>query len=113
MNDNNIIPSFSDFIDNKVLDGDKKRLDDILDKPIIIINAIISQSKYTRKDNPYVTKIQFYLEEDPEKKHYIIFTGSVVIRDQIEQITKALEEKNLPICFRTTVVKINNYYSLQ
>jgi hypothetical protein len=89
---------FSDFAKENVLDGDKAKLEDILNKEVIIIGYSIKESKYKSKE--YLT-----LQIKHEDKKQVIFTGSEVL---IDQIKKYKEE----IPFATTIRKINKYYSL-
>jgi len=92
---------FSDFADDKVLDGDKAKIDDVLNKEIKVIGHSIKNSKYSKnKSGNYLT---LQIELDNEK--FIIFTGSDVL---IEQLKKY--ESEIP--FLTTIRKINRYYSL-
>ena len=89
---------FSDFSKEKILDGDKIKLDDVLNKEIIIIGYSIKSSKL--KEGKYLTlQIEF-----ADKKH-VIFTGSEVLIKQIEKY-----QSEIP--FQTTIRKINKYYSL-
>lgn len=39
------IPKFSDLVESKTLSGDKKKLEDVLDKPIVITGCKISNRK--------------------------------------------------------------------
>jgi hypothetical protein len=89
---------FSQFAKETILDGDKIKLDDVLNQEIEILAISIKTSKY--KDKEYLT-IQLALSE---KKH-VLFTGSEVL---IDQLTKYKTE----IPFFTTIRKINKYYSL-
>lgn len=106
------IPKFSDLVEQKALDGDKVRVDEILNKPIVIVGFQITTSKYKDKGCGYCTKVQFYFSNDTEKKHKVFFSGSGVIKDNIESVKKALDEKKLPFCFTTMVKKVGKYYSL-
>jgi len=88
---------FSDFSDENIFEGDKIKINDILNNEIIIINYAIKNSKY--KDRNYLT---LQIEKDDEK--FVIFTGSSVLIDQIEKY-----ENKLP--FITIIKKINKYYT--
>ena len=89
---------FSDFATGDAsLTGDKTKLDDILEKEIVIKGYKVGSSKYNEGE---VLTLQFELE----KKEYIIFTGSSVL---IKQIEKYKEE----IPFTTKVEKINKFYT--
>lgn len=89
---------FNEFAEEKILDGDKIKIDDILNQEIAIIGFRIKESKF--KSNKYLT-LQILKDE---KKH-VIFSGSSVLIDQLEKY------KN-EIPFLSTIRKINKYYSL-
>jgi len=92
-------PKFSDFAEeSKSFDGDKKKIDDILNQEILIIDFKVKNSK-KKKDSLYAT-IQFTIDTIS----YIIFTGSQVLIDQLEKY-----KENLP--FYTTIKKIDRYYT--
>jgi len=91
---------FSDFAkESKSFEGDKKRIEDILNKEILIIDFKIKDSKQ-RIGTQYIT-IQFKIDDI----NYIVFTGSNVL---IEQLSKYKD--NVP--FFTTIKKIDKYYTL-
>jgi hypothetical protein len=58
------IPNFDKLVTHKSLSGDKVRIDDILNKPIIITGFQISSSKYRDKGSGYCIKVQFYAADD-------------------------------------------------
>lgn len=93
---------FSDFSkEQEVLDGDKVKLDSILNQEITIIGYSVKKSQYEKnKSGDYLT-VQF--EMNGEKQ--IFFTGSDVL---IDQLNRYREE----IPFITTIKKINRYYTL-
>ena len=84
--------------DKLPMPGKKKRLEEILNKEIVIVDFRISKS--IKRENSECLQIQFI--EDGEV--YIVFTGSVVLIDQIQTI-----KDKLPL--KTTIVKIDKYYS--
>lgn len=98
------IHSFSEFAseDEQALDGEKVRLDDLLNKEIIILRFKIRKSKYEDK-SPNCVTVQFNEAENETKR--IFFSGSNVIIDLLQKY-----EKQVP--FRTTIKKINRYYTL-
>ena len=61
------IPEFGKLVENKVLDGDKVRIDDILNKPIIVTGFHVSTSKYKDKGSGVCVKIQFYYADGSGK----------------------------------------------
>ena len=67
---------FSDFTEEVVgLEGDKKKIDEILNTEILVIGFRIGKSKYKEKE--YMT-LQF--ENGGDK--YIVFSGSEVLMKQ-------------------------------
>lgn len=99
------IHSFSDFAkEEQALEGDKVRIESILNKEIVITRYKIRDSKYS-DNNKMCVAVQFYQESEdktPEKK--IFFTGSSVIQDLLVK-----HEDNLP--FKTTIKKIDRYFT--
>lgn len=106
------IPSFSDYVENKSLEGDKVKIDDLLNKEIVITAYTVSTSKFKDKGCGYCIKVQFYYYDDTAKIKKIFFSGSGVIKDQLEEIKSALENKGLPLIFKATIKKQGKYYSL-
>lgn len=92
---------FSDFSKESILNGDKIKIDDILNKEIKIIGYSIKNSKYSKnKNGEYLT-----LQIESDNKKHIIFTGSDVLIDQINKYSNEIP-------FLTIIRKINKYYSL-
>ena len=92
---------FSDFVQEKILDGEKLKIDDILNIEIIILSFVIKNSKYSKnKNGKYLT-----LQIEKDNKKFIIFTGSDVLIDQMEKY-----QDHMP--FIAAIRKINKYYSL-
>ena len=93
------INKFSDFAEEeKPLDGEKIKIDDILNKEIIIKNFTVHNSKFEGKGK--YAKVQI----ETEGVTKVIFTGSEVIANQCEKY-----EKQMP--FIATIKKINKYYT--
>lgn len=90
---------FSDFASNDKLDGKKIKIDDILNKEIIIKNHTTKKSKYSKEDDDYLT-----LQLEMNNENYILFTGSKVLLDQIIKY-----KENIP--FITTIKKIDRYFT--
>lgn len=107
------IPNFDKLVTHKSLSGDKVRIDDILNNPIIITGFQISSSKYRDKGSGYCIKVQFYAADDTTETRKVFFSGSSVLKDELEEAKCTLEKQNLPILFRATVKKVGNYYSLE
>lgn len=96
----NNYPRFGDFAEEiKLFEGDKKKIDEILNHEILILDFRVKESKQ-KKGTSYIT-IQF--KQDGE--NYILFTGSVVIMDQLTRY-----KENLP--FYAIIKKIDRYYTL-
>jgi len=92
------VKKFSDFSKESVLDGDKIKIDDIVNEEIELLAFNIKESKYKEKN--YLT-----IQIKRNDKKYVAFTGSEVLIDQVKKY-----ESELP--FKTTIRKINKYYSL-
>jgi len=91
-------PRFSDFAnESKPFEGDKKKIEDILNQEILIIDFKVKESKH-HKNTEYVT-IQFKIDNIL----YIAFTGSNVLIEQLNKYTD-----NIP--FYTSIKKIDKYY---
>jgi len=92
-------PRFSDFAEEtKSFEGDKKKIEDVLNQEILIIDFKITDSKHHR-DSQYVT-IQFKIDNDT----FIMFNGSRVLSEQLEKY-----KDNIP--FYTTIKRIDKYYT--
>lgn len=92
---------FSEFAEESgPLDGNKIRIDDILNKELIITGYKIKESKYP-KSGPKCLTLQVVLDD----KKYVLFTGSVVLLEQMEKY-----QDHLP--FIATIQKIDRYYTL-
>lgn len=92
---------FSDFAEEpELLDGSKLKMEEVLNKEILITGFKISDSKFSKSNNPKCLTLQF--EMDDEK--HVIFTGSTVLINQIEKY-----KDEIP--FLTTIKKIDKYYS--
>jgi len=92
--------TFADFARDKLpMPGDKKRLDEILNKEILVVDFRITDSK--KRPDGKCLQIQFLMDGAV----YVVFTGSVVLIDQMQSARDKLP-------FRGTVVKIDKYYSL-
>lgn len=90
---------FSDFCKETLpLDGEKVRIEAIVDKEILVTGYKITSSK--QNEGEYCLTLQF--QEDEQTM--IVFTGSKVLIEQIEKY-------NSEIPFLTVIRKINRYYS--
>jgi hypothetical protein len=94
---------FSDFAKDALpLDGAKMRIEDLLNREILVLAYKIKESKYEREKKGQCLTLQFEID----KQRYVLFTGSTIL---IEQVTRYKEE--LP--FLATIKKIDRYYSFQ
>ena len=92
-------PKFSDFAEEtKVFDGDKKKIEDVLNQEILVVDFKVKSSKH-KQGSLYAT-IQFKLGDT----NHIVFTGSGVLIDQLEKYKDSLP-------FYTTIKKIDRYYT--
>lgn len=90
---------FSDFCKETLpLDGEKVKIETIVDKEILVTGYKITSSK--QNEGEHCLTLQF--QEDAQTM--IVFTGSKVLIEQIEKY-------NSEIPFLTTIRKINRYYS--
>ncbi len=90
---------FSDFAkQNKIIDGDKIKINDILSKEIEVLDFQITNSKY--KDKEKCLKLQFKINN--EKR--VLFTGSSVLINQCEEY-----QDEMP--FITTIKQVDKYYT--
>jgi len=92
-------PKFSTFAKNQLpMPGNKKRLDDILNREITVVDFRVRKS--TKRDGTECLQMQFLLDEEV----CVVFTGSSVLINQIKE-----SKDNIP--FIGTVVKLDRYYS--
>ena len=92
---------FSEFASEEAkLDGIKAKLDDILNKEVLITGYKITDSKYKKGEFARCLALQFTAGD----RVSITFTGSNVLIGQIE---KYKEE----VPFYTTIKKIDRYYT--
>ncbi len=92
-------PKFSMFAKNQLpMPGNKKRLDDILNREITVLDYRIRKS--TKRDGTECLQMQFLLGDEV----CVVFTGSSVLINQIKE-----SKDNIP--FVTTLVKMDRYYS--
>lgn len=92
-------PRFSDFAEEtKSFEGDKKKIDEILNQEILVVDFKVKDSKHHR-DSQYVT-LQFKIDADS----FIMFSGSKVLAEQLEKY-----KDNIP--FYAVIKKIDKYYT--
>jgi len=97
---------FSDFAQEAhALEGDKMRLDDILNTEMVVTGFDIRTSRYTKNKSGNYLTLQFYLHGEDPAAARVVFTGSDILIDQILKY-----ENEIP--FITQIKKINRYYTL-
>jgi len=89
---------FSDFAEEEAFDGDKLKLDDILNKEILVLGFRIKDS-HQKKGTQYLI-LHFGLDD----RQYVTFTGSTVLMDQLKKY-----ESHIP--FYAIIKKINRHYT--
>lgn len=89
---------FGDFAEEEAFDGDKIRLDEIMNKEILVTGFKIKDS-HQKKGTQYLT-IHFELDN----KRHVTFTGSIVLMDQLKKY-----ESHIP--FLSVIKKINRHYT--
>ena len=93
---------FSDFAqEESPLEGEKARIDTILNEEIAIKAFSVKSSKYSKNNSGKYLTIQFEIKNEIK----IVFTGSDVLINQMEKY-----KEHIP--FLATIKKINRYYTL-
>lgn len=93
---------FSDFCAELTpLDGDKERIESVLNQEIRVIGYQIKRSKFGEKGPGKCLTVQF--ERDGARK--VLFTGSQVLIEQFEKYGSEIP-------FLATIKKIDRYYTL-
>jgi hypothetical protein len=97
-----VVKRFADFSQERLpLDGEKIRLDEIVNRELLITGYTIRRSKYDKNQSGKFLTLQFELDGDRR----VVFTGSDVL---IEQLEKYVEQ----VPFLATIKKIDRYYTL-
>ena len=92
---------FNEFArENMPLEGNKVKLDDIVNREITVLDYRVKDSHYKKANCELCMTLQFRLDD----KISVMFTGSNVLRDQIEKY-------KTEIPFITTIKKIDRYYT--
>lgn len=93
---------FSDFADEpQGLNGDKIKIDDAINKELVITAFRVDDSKYHRDEGKKYVGIQVLIDEQER----VIFTGSAVLINQLEKY-----QDKIP--FVAVIKKVNKYYTL-
>ena len=92
---------FSDFASEEgALDGQKVKMESILNKEILILGYRVKDSKYEKKNSGICLTIQFEMDG----KKAIVFTGSTVLADQLNRY-----KDQIP--FLGIVLKVDRYFT--
>lgn len=92
---------FSEFArENMPLDGSKLKLDDVVNREMLVLDYRVKDSHFKKENCEKCMTLQFKIKD----KVYVMFTGSNVLRDQIERY-------KTEIPFITTIKKIDRYYT--
>jgi ribosomal protein S8 len=95
------IPRFSVFAKDQLpMPGIKKRINDVLNREIFVVDFKVTQSK--RREGTECLQLQFKFNNEI----CVLFTGSHVLIDQL----RGAENKGIKH-FYATIVKIDNYFS--
>lgn len=90
---------FSDFAtDDHQLEGDKIPIEEVMNKEIVVTSFRVQPSKFNKGDGQVMT-----LQIDVNNEKRIIFTSSVVLRNQVQKY-----QEQLP--FIAQIKRINNKY---
>jgi len=93
---------FADFAEeSSPLDGEKIKIDQILDREVEVIGFNIRRSKYEKNRSGKCLLLQ--MEIDNERR--VLFTGSDVLIEQLEKYGDQVP-------FAATVKKIDRFYTL-
>ena len=81
------------------LQGEKIKIMKVLNYPIVVEKFTIQDSKFKEKSDKCLS-----LQILKDNKQHVIFTGSSVLREMIQQVPK----EHFP--FKTTIVQTNEYF---
>lgn len=91
---------FSDFAADKNLDGDKIKVDKILNQEIVVVDYRVTESRYKKNKSGKCLHLQIRFNDE----NRVVFSGSDVLIEQMEKYGNQCP-------FKSTIRKINNYYS--
>jgi len=93
---------FADFAEERQpLDGEKTKIDSVLNREILVIGYNVSRSRYDKNTSGKCVTIQFELDDERR----ILFSGSDVLIEQFEKYGGMVP-------FLTTIKKIDRFYTL-
>ena len=82
--------------------GDKIKIGRILNREIVVLDYKVEQSKYDKGNGKCL-----HLQIEVDNSKHVVFTGSSVLMDVIQQVPKS----ELP--FKTTIVRENEHYEFR
>jgi len=92
---------FADFAEEQApLEGEKMKVDDILNQEVELVAYRIGRTKYSKNQSGKYITLQIRLDGSL----YVVFTGSDVLINQVEKYAK-----HIP--FLVIIKKINRYYT--
>jgi len=93
---------FSDFAEEATpLDGEKIKIEQILDQEVLVIGCSIRRSKYEKNRSGKCLLLQLEIDD----AHRVLFTGSDVLIEQMEKYGDQIP-------FTVTIKKIDRFYTL-
>lgn len=93
---------FADFAEDPyILDGEKIRLDDVLNQELQVLGFSVKASKYSKNKSGNYLTLQVQINEVKR----VVFTGSDVLIGQLEKYSD-----HLP--FVATIKKVDRFYTL-
>ena len=93
---------FGDFSDApRVLDGDKVRLDDLINCEVTVIGYRVTESKFGKNKSGKCLTLQIEMHGE----HKVVFTGSDVLLGQIEKYGSEIP-------FIAVIKKVDRFYTL-
>lgn len=96
------IVRFSDFAEpGSVLDGDKIKIDDIVNREVVVLGYKVSASKYEKNKSGKCLTLQVEIDS----QHRVVFTGSDVLIGQLEKYGNRIP-------FLAVIRKIDRFYTL-
>ena len=92
---------FSEFAQEGIcMDGEKVKIEDIINKEILVIAFKTKPSKYKESNSDICLTVQF----QKDNQNFIFFTGSAMLNEQVEKYRKEIP-------FLTIIRKVNKYYT--
>ena len=97
-----MVKRFSDFAKAPdVLDGDKIKLDDLINQDVVVIGYKVTDSKYSKNKSGKCLTLQVEIGG----VHRVVFTGSDVLISQ-------MMEYGAEVPFAAAIKKVDRFYTL-